>query len=313
MEHSAFKDNNPGNQLGITLLFCMTGFILFMILSYMIAALCFGISLQNLSDTNNPQNINALKLIQLIVSTGIFIVVPLILAYIFSGNAFKYLNINVKPSIKGSGIVLLIMISAIPAINLIADLNSQLKLPGFMSGIEKFMIDSEKSNDSLTEAFLNVHSLAGFAVNILIVALIPAIGEEFFFRGILQRLLTNLSKNKHWGIILSGFIFSAIHMQFYGFFPRWLLGIMFGYMFVWSGSLWLPIIAHFVNNSLDVTIYYLVNQKLLNPQILDFGFTKDSHQITLLITLITTLIMASGLNWLFKHRISLYSDNQITD
>ncbi len=59
------------------------------------------------------------------------------------------------------------------------------------------------------------------------------------------------------GIWVSAILFSALHMQFYGFFPRMLLGAFFGYLLLWSGSLWLPIIAHFVNNCVAVIFYYL--------------------------------------------------------
>ncbi len=309
MSRSALNDTFPGTQLALTLTIIFTGIIVFMLLALLFAGLFFGLDLsamQNLSDLTNPNNIQIAKFIQIFVSIGLFVIIPLFLAYLFSGNSLSYLKVRKAPPAIKLGLSLLIIFTAIPLINLIAGLNSQIKLPGFMSGIEKFLIDNEKNNDGMTEAFLKVNTLSGFALNLLMIAIIPAIGEEFLFRGILQRILINLTKNKHWGIIISGFIFSAIHMQFYGFFPRWLLGIIFGYMFVWSGSLWLPILAHFINNSVAVLAYYLVNAKMLNPKVLDFGSIVDSQPhtviITLLITFIMTLIMAFGLNQLYKTR-----------
>jgi membrane protease YdiL (CAAX protease family) len=85
---------------------------------------------------------------------------------------------------------------------------------------------------------------------------IPAIGEEFFFRGGIQNIISD-KKNIHVAVWVSAFVFSAIHMQFYGFIPRMLLGGMYGYLLFWSGSLWLPVIAHFVNNGMAVLVYYL--------------------------------------------------------
>ncbi len=298
MKHTAFNDDNPGAQLGLTILLSFTGSLVFICMAYSITSLCFGLSIQNLMDLTNPKNVEALKFIQLFLSAGLFIMIPLVLAWIFTGNSKSYLKINTLPSVYKLVAVVIIMIFAIPAINLIAALNAQIKFPGFMSGFEKYLIDQQKDNDNLSEVFLNVTTLTGFAVNILMIAIIPAIGEEFLFRGVLQRIFSNIFKNKHYGIIISGFIFSAIHMQFYGFFPRWLLGIMFGYMFIWSGSLWLPILAHFINNFLDVIAYYLVNSKLLDPKILDFGSAKNA----LPITAVTAIIMGLGLYWLFSKR-----------
>jgi membrane protease YdiL (CAAX protease family) len=98
-------------------------------------------------------------------------------------------------------------------------------------------------------------------------AVIPALGEEFLFRGLIQKLFKDLSGNVHAGIILSAILFSAMHMQFYGFIPRFALGVMLGYMMYWSGSLWLPIIAHFINNFLAViTTWAAANGSLkINP------------------------------------------------
>ncbi len=307
MKHSAFNDDNPGAQLGITFLFIFTGLIVISILSCLFASLIFGINfsaLQDLTDFSNQRTIQISKFLQIFISVGLFIVIPLILSRLFSGNSFGYLKVNTLPSFKKLGIVVLVMITAIPAVNLIAGLNAQIRFPAFMSGIEKVMMDNEKVNDNITEAFLNVSTLPGLIVNIFMFGFITAIGEEFLFRGILQRILTNLAKNSHWGIIISGFIFSAIHMQFYGFFPRWLLGIMFGYMFVWSGSLWLPILAHFINNSLDVIACYFINAKMLNPKILDIGSTNEF----LPLTAVTTIILGFGLYWLFRNRQTVNSE-----
>ena len=305
MERPVFNDTNPNSQLGIFLLFSFAGFLVFFLMAYILSALFFKTSILNLTDLTNYQNIEVLKFIQIVFSTGLFIIVPVILAYLFSGNSFRYLKVVKFPTLSGLGLVIIIMITAIPLINLLASLNSRIKFPAFMSGLEKYLIDSEKANDTMTEVFLNVKTLPGFAVNILMIAIIPAIGEEFFFRGILQRILTNLSRNYHTGIIITAFIFSAIHMQFYGFFPRWLLGIMFGYMFVWSGNLWLPILAHFINNSLDVLAYYLVNAKLLNPKILDFGSPKDFTTVVILITIVMSAVMCLGLYALHKNKLQL--------
>src|SRR5207344_1198984 len=103
-------------------------------------------------------------------------------------------------------------------------------------------------------------SVLSLAINLFIIAFLPALGEELFFRGMMQKLFSQLTKNNHLAIIITSIIFSAIHLQFYGFLPRMVLGIFLGYLLVWSGSLWLPILAHFVNNASAVLFTFLDNQ-----------------------------------------------------
>ena len=109
------------------------------------------------------------------------------------------------------------------------------------------------------------------------VAVLPAIGEELLFRGIVQRMFVRITKNIHWGIWISAILFSAMHMQFYGFIPRMLLGALFGYLLVWSGSMWLPILGHFLNNGIAVVATFLIHNKQLSPEVETYGSTSDSY------------------------------------
>jgi hypothetical protein len=112
---------------------------------------------------------------------------------------------------------------------------------------------------------LNVDTIGGLIVNLLLMALLPALAEELTFRGILQRLIGKKQEDKgivpHMAIWVTAIVFSAIHMQFYGFIPRMLMGALFGYVFVWTGSLWVPIVMHFVNNGMAVLVYYILSSK----------------------------------------------------
>jgi membrane protease YdiL (CAAX protease family) len=134
---------------------------------------------------------------------------------------------------------------------------------------------TEEEAAKLTETFLKMPTIGSFLFNIFMIALLPAIGEEFMFRGLLQRLLKEWLGNIHLAIFISAFLFSALHMQFYGFFPRMLLGIMFGYLFYWSGSLWVPICAHFINNGSAVIFSYLGQCGFLSGNYEDFGATEN--------------------------------------
>ena len=94
------------------------------------------------------------------------------------------------------------------------------------------------------------------------IALLPAVGEELIFRGIIQRILKNLFRSGHLSVWVTAFVFSAIHFQFYGFLPRFILGLVFGYLFLWSETLWLPVIAHFINNGVLLLLVYFQNPEI---------------------------------------------------
>ncbi len=204
----------------------------------------------------NMTEISSVKWLQFGQAVGMFILPPLVLAYFWSEKPLEYLYLDKKPGLKNALSVIFLMMLVIPFINLLGEWNQQLRLPHAFAAIEAKMKASEAEIALLTERILNVHSLSGLSVNILLIALIPALGEELFFRGALQQIFQN-KKKATMAIWLTAFIFSAIHFQFYGFLPRFLLGAFFGYLLVWSGNLWLPILAHFTNNAVAIIFYYL--------------------------------------------------------
>jgi len=196
---------------------------------------------------------------------------------LFYGNPSKYLYLN--KSFDGSSIILVVvlMFFASPFINFLGEINSSMQLPEWMSGVETWMKNAEEKAAELTEAFLKVDSIGGLFFNVFMIAILPAIGEELLFRGVIQRIFTRMTKSNHWGIWISAILFSALHMQFYGFIPRMLLGALFGYLLVWSGSIWLPIFAHFLNNGLAVVAMYLIDKKMLNPEVENFGSESGTY------------------------------------
>ena len=125
----------------------------------------------------------------------------------------------------------------------------------------------EEKAGELTTAMLDMPNINSLLINILILCIVPALGEEFLFRGLIQRLLGSWMKNMHVAIVISAFMFSAYHMQFYGFVPRMLLGILMGYLFYWSGSLWAAVIAHSLFNSVQIIGYYLYEHNLFETNI----------------------------------------------
>lgn len=134
--------------------------------------------------------------------------------------------------------------------------NAGIDLPDSLDGIEKILKSLEESLAETTEKFTTFDSFWSFLLGFVVIAVLPGIGEEIMFRGVLQNSLHKYSGNKHIAIWVTGFIFAAIHMQFYGVVPRMMLGVLFGYLYVWSGNLWLPIISHITNNGVAVIMTY---------------------------------------------------------
>ena len=156
MERKAFNDDFPVAQLGMTILVALTSLLTFSLLSIILAVPLFGLSSGNLFDmTNlsNPKNIPILKYIQIVQSTGLFIIPPLILGKIFIGSSTSYLRINKSPQSKEIGIVILLMIFSLPVINLLSEMNAQIRFPEFMSSIESYLQKAEKDAEGITELF----------------------------------------------------------------------------------------------------------------------------------------------------------------
>ena len=207
-------------------------------------------------------NINTLKWIQLLQTISLFLLPSLMLAYLCAKAPFSWLQLDNKVNWKVLLWAIGIMLVALPAINLMSHWNQQMVLPTWLSGLEEWMKNKEAEAEWLTKQFMSATTVSALLVNLFLMAVLPAVSEEITFRGVLQRLLNfQLSTfNSHLAIWLTAIIFSAIHMQFYGFVPRMLMGALFGYMLVWTGSLWVPMLMHFVNNGMAVLLYFIANR-----------------------------------------------------
>jgi hypothetical protein len=166
------------------------------------------------------------------------------------------------------------MFFSIPIINHLVEINQNLSFPESLKSIEQWMSQKEENANQIMVEFLKADNISALLLNLFMIAVLPAVGEELLFRGVLQRLIGKWLKNKHVGIFLAAVLFSAMHLQFYGFLPRLALGILFGYLFLWSGTLWLPIMAHFINNATAVIAFYVTrDESFVNkPQAYDYSW-----------------------------------------
>ncbi len=265
-------------------LLLLLGIILVLAITTALAGLVAGMLIFNVDITelsgfiSNPSTSEAVSFIkyyQVINQIGVFILPAALFAFLVSNSSVKYLSLNNAPRLISLLVGGLIIYTILPFNNYLDELNRNMSLPDFLAGIEEWMKDKESQARRLTEIFLNTHSISGLLINIIIVALIPAIGEELLFRGLFIRLFNEIFKNIHVAVLISAIIFSAIHLQFYGFLPRLMLGMVLGYLFVFTGNLWVPIFVHFLNNASSAVVYYLHYNGHLKIAMEDFGATSN--------------------------------------
>ena len=266
--------------------------VLIFVLFFVSFTLCnaigmLGIILFNapsLTDFENQNTLHALKWLQAWTSIGVFIMPPFLFNYL-TAKSFDFKVLSRQQLL----LAVVIMFFALPSINALAMWNESLHLPSFLSGLEEWMRLAESQAMQITEAFLKVDSWIGLLINLLIIAIIPAVGEELLFRGVIQKELFLKTKKIHLSIWLTAFLFSAMHLQFLGFIPRFLIGGLLGYLFYWSGSIWLPITAHFVNNAGAVVLSYFISQNKISQDIETIG-TDEKHFSMLIISLLAIAI-----------------------
>jgi membrane protease YdiL (CAAX protease family) len=202
----------------------------------------------------------SLRIILLLQSFCIFIVPAIIAQHLFWKEKTTFLFTRAELDIRLFILAPLLIFACSPIISTIMNWNQSLHLPEFMQSIEHWMKASEEeANSTLMQLFENNNNF-DIIGNFITLGLAAAICEELFFRGILQRIFKEWTSNNHAAVWITAIIFSAIHLQFFGFFPRLLLGTLLGYLFVWSKNIWVPIFAHFCNNSL-VVITEAINEK----------------------------------------------------
>ena len=206
----------------------------------------------------NMQYMNAIKWLQLIYSIGAFGLSAVLVAGLKRPNPLDYLqakkNINLEMLFYG----IVLMTICTPLISTTYYYNQLLHF----GSLDKFFRNMELEEADLTKAFLNVHNWKGLLFNVFIIGLVAAVVEEFLFRGVLQNMLNENFKNIHVSIFITAALFSAIHMQFLGFIPRMLMGVVLGYMYAYSGNIYTNIVAHFFNNASQVVMSYFFYNKM---------------------------------------------------
>jgi uncharacterized protein len=245
---------------------------------------------------DNHNLITVLKLLQAIFVVFIFILPAVLIAIFWTRSKIHYLGLTRRPSaltmiLAGMGILL-----AMPLINWLAEVNQHMHLPETFSGVETWMKNSEQKAAELTEAFTKGTSIGDLILNLFVIAFMAALSEEIFFRGVLQKVSIECFRNRHIGVWFGAIIFSAFHMQFFGFVPRMLMGVYLGYLFLWSGSLWPGILAHFLNNGMAVFLVWLSNRGVISVEADKVGI----HESELIYVLVSAVFVVISLFLVYK-------------
>jgi membrane protease YdiL (CAAX protease family) len=283
------EENSAYLQLLMIVMFAIAGIIIGSILSVVAVLLLFGtaeLGHMNLADGNDAKYVAVLKISQVLTTACLFILPPLWLAK-REKTALKDFYGFKKPQLFLVVLVVLIMIFSMPVMEWVALANQKMTLPDALKPIENWMRAKEDEAMKMTILLLKVDHAWDFFINLFIIALLPAVAEEFIFRGAVQRSFTRMFHNPHVAIWITAIIFSAIHVQFFGFLPRLLLGAAFGYIYWWTGSLWYTMLAHFLNNAYAVCLAWYMQVHHMPMDSLDnsSNFTWYQYVISLLLSI----------------------------
>jgi len=221
-------------------------------------------------------NVTQIRILQTLQTFCIFILPPFILCGMYGVSSKQFLSLK-APDWKSALMGMLSIVIMMPLLNAVVAWNAGLHLPAAFQGLESWMRASEDTAKVITDRLMAGTSALDLTQNLIIIAVLAGIGEELFFRGLLLRILTDVLKTKggpglkpwvmHVSIWTIAILFSAIHMQFFGFFARMIIGAWLGYLLWWTGSIWVPVLAHFTNNALSTLTIFGQNKGVLtdNP------------------------------------------------
>jgi hypothetical protein len=214
-------------------------------------------------DYKNPSTIHTIRFMQTMQFLGFFLIPVLLFAYFSDPDPKEYLRLRKPPRNRYWILAVALMLIATPLVEYLGLLNRQIP---FGAEMQRWIKAKEDDANKMISFMLRRHTPDQLFLNIIFIALTAGIGEELFFRGVLQRLFIRMFKSPWAGIILTALLFSAIHMQFFGFFPRFLMGVLLGAIYWYSGSMWVAILAHFAYDAFVITLVYFKPELAANPE-----------------------------------------------
>lgn len=287
---------SPFLKLLMILVITIASAMLITIFCLIIAIPIFGLD-EIMALASGGASISMMKYLQIVQSFSVFIIPSFLAALILSRRPLKWLKFG-EINLSSALIVIFILLAAQPLTGLLGYLNMQMILPDFLHEWEAWMATAESNANGLIFQFLDTSSPTQILVNILMIVLLPAFGEELLFRGAIQPTLKKIVKNDHVAVWTTAFLFSAMHMQFFTFAPRFFLGALLGYLLVYSKRIWYPIIGHLINNLLSLILFY--HLRITQPEVNPLDASADCPDVWMIIA--STLLLI-GLFGLFKNKM----------
>ena len=280
------KHKPAGNQFLVLIGITIVSFLFFSTAGFIVASRLTGMSLQELAQPekwNYKSNsvIIFFRVSQTAQFFGAFLVPCFLCAYFFSSNSRKYLGLRQPESVRFYAWAVFALLLAIPLVSLLGQLNQQIPFTG---SIGEWMKKMERDSSKTLTAVLSKQTPADVVINLVVIALFAAVGEELLMRGMVQRLLIKMFRNEWAGILIAAALFSALHLQFAGFFPRFFLGILLGAAYWYSRSLWVAIAAHFVYDAYYVIMVYFKPEKVSNDKTFQWASLVASGLVSAVIT-----------------------------
>ena len=301
-----FQHKTAGQQFFLLLSLSLFSFFVIGLLGTYALTIITGISLEQVGalDTLDPKHpwlpffIRGMQAVQFI---GLFLVPSWFAGkYFTTQSASSYLGLR-KPNYPGFWLVgTFAILIALPMVQWLGEINRAIEFP---SELTNWIRSKEDEANETVKALLSRHTVKDLLLNLFFIAGLAAVGEELLFRGVVQRIFVRQFGQAWPAIIFSAFLFAALHMQFYGFFPRLALGILLGAIYWYSGSLWVAILAHFVYDAILITLVYF-NPAMLNDE------PVVSQEALLYSGLLSALMVTMNLHWMVKHGNPV-SDEQI--
>ena len=294
---------HPGLQILLLLASATLGFCVAYAVIFAWAMAGFGLSVAQLLDvmqhpTTSPQGWGVLMMIQ-----GVALGVALGGGALALASALGYRWAEYfSPRRLGSGwwplAAAVLIVVVLPLMSVIIAWNAGAHFPGFLHGFEEWARSSEDRAGVLTKFLTKFNTGARFAVGVVVIALVPAVAEELFFRGVIQKNLVRWF-SPHVGVWLGAAIFSAIHMQFFGFVPRFVLGLVLGYLYLWSGNILVSMAAHFTQNAFQLLLLYATQRGLFG-----WDFDPDSNAALPLGLVLPSALLSAGLLYLLHRQMT---------
>lgn len=304
-----FKTKSAGAQILLVVSITLASFFLLGLLGTMLLSIIAQIPLTQVGDVaswdySKDNTIFLIRGMQLVQFVSLFLVPTWLSAYLLSSDSRAYLRLySPRKDLLVMGIAA--MIIAIPFVNWMGEWN---RLIPFPPELESWMKTREDEAAAAIRALLSRRTISDLLLNIFFIAVLAGVGEELLFRGLLQRLFIKMFRNPWAGIVLAAFLFSAMHLQFFGFFPRFILGILLGLIYWYGNSLWLPIAAHFFYDAALVTLSYFYPEMLKDDTSVEISNMYVAGSLSLVMLVIFVIWMRRRSTTSYS---GIYADDKI--